>query len=175
MKNLKNCQSLHSKSAQKTLEFWINEAIEEESMRRARIQYDWVCRAQSEFYFHGTQEKHIESIKENGILPQIATGEQNYEISEKEAVYLTKDRREAIDWAKWNRKYKRVPILGLAGQTEQIKEKAFVIWVHKKNVDQSKLKTDGNLGGNTSFEYYGIIKPPFQIEDVSAVRGALND
>jgi hypothetical protein len=131
--------------------------IKLKTLKLGIIRGNWTYKAFHSFYFHGTQLSKLERIKAEGLKPNKLTGECNYPDLAIEAVYLTTDYHEAKCWAVWNRKdrYSSNP------------EKAFVIWVPKSKIDQTKLEHDRNLETSPAFEFHGIIEPPFGITDVS--------
>jgi hypothetical protein len=149
-----------SNGTQETLQFWIDVQIKEDSIRLAHRRIVWRIKAKRAFYYHGTQESRLQSIIKEGLKPSCMTGHENYEISVKDAVYLTEDPKEAEMWANWNRK-------DIVTQKETHREKAFVICVPKSRVDQNRLEKDRNLPMCVSFEYYGTIEPPFSFYEIS--------
>jgi hypothetical protein len=122
--------------------------------REARA--NWCYREHRNWYYHGTQESKLERILKEGLKPNTLTGECNYTHLSKAAVYLTISKRSACRWAVWNRK----------SRLEDNPEKAFIIKIPKSRIDFSKLVNDNNLEDGQSFEYHGIIEPPFLVEEV---------
>lgn len=129
---------------------------EEFNHRVEEARYNWRIREGRNWYYHGTQESKLGRILAEGLKPNILTGECNYTNLSKAAVYLTISKRSACCWAVWNRK----------SRLEDNPEKAFIIKIPKSRIDFSKLIDDGNLEDGQSFEYHGIIEPPFLIEEV---------
>lgn len=167
---------MENKTIQKTLISYFKDSSEAEKIKLAYRRLKWMNRGENAFYYHGTQESRLESILKEGLKPNRLTGIENYEISDKDAVYLTEDRKEAQDWAEWNRKpiFKAFSAWSLrACKKNDIplkmtkKEKVFVIIVPKSRIDQKLLQIDKNLCDGTSHEYHGIIEPPFQFYEVS--------
>lgn len=142
----------------------------------AQIRFLWRNKARHAFYYHGTTQSRLELILKEGLKPNELTGLKNFDMSRKEAVYLTINQKEAKMWACCTRKYKRSSLINwniraIKGNEIKLKtyerEKAFVIVVPRSKIDQIKLQKDRNLLGDRDFEFHGIIEPPFEFYEVS--------